>query len=445
MRAASNAAIDIAGDVQKRLDLNESPGIALSGWRGWLGQSAWAVIDRGLFSLSNFAINVVLARWLPPHDYGAFTLAYAVFLLLGAAHTSFLSDPMLVFGAGTYRERWPGYVRVLLRAHWAFSAAAALGLMIAALVLLLAGQTQLAAALAALAVAIPFILLQWLLRLTCYVRMEPQRAARAGGSYMFLVLAGIYLIERVGRLSPLSSLGLMGVASLASVSGIYRELRKLSPKVSDRDLFHDVVGRHWHYCRWIIGANALAWIPQSACYLLLPIRGGLASAGALKALVNVIMPLLQTYWALAGVLVPRLVQAPGRKAFGQIVRVALGVWVTGAVIYWLLLGAFHVQAMHWLYNGRYDNDAHLLWIVGLLPILFAAELLLNSVLRSREQPRQIFWASVLSSVSALTVGVALIFTWGVRGAVLGLLCSSITSVVAMGVQCRKHADDWQAA
>ena len=78
------------------------------------------MIDRGLFSLSNFAINVVLARWLPPHDYGAFTLAYAVFLLLGAAHTSFLSDPMLVFGAGTYRERWPGYVRVLLRAHWAF-------------------------------------------------------------------------------------------------------------------------------------------------------------------------------------------------------------------------------------------------------------------------------------------------------------------------------------
>jgi len=404
----------------------------------WLGKGAWAITDRALFSVSNFVINIVLARWLSPHDYGAFTLAYAIFLLLGAAHTALLSDPMLVFGAGNYRERFSAYLDVLLRAHWVFAGAASLILLAAALVTQLTGQDTLAASLTALAFAIPLILLQWLLRLACYVRLEPHRAAYAGASYMGLVLVGIYGLDYVHWLSSATSIGLMGVASLASVVGIMRSFRRQSPHVREPHLFHEVVADHWSYSRWIVASNALAWIPQSSFYVFLPVWGGLGAAAGLKALMNLIMPLLHIYWALAGVVVPALVRARERAAFGQIVRLVLSLWLSGALLYWILLGWFNHPVVNWFYNGRYNEHASLLWIIGILPILYAGELVFNSVLRSRERPDQIFWASAVSTVAVLTVGVPLIFTWGLRGAALGLLCSPIVNLAVMTWQCRKR-------
>jgi O-antigen/teichoic acid export membrane protein len=431
-----------AAGAAQRLENGEPHEFALLGLRSWFGKSVWAVGDRTLFSVSNFVINIVLARWLSPHEYGAFALAYAVFLLLGAGHTALLSDPMLVFGASTYRERFAEYLAVLVRAHWVFSGTASLILFAAALAINLSGHGALAAAFTALAFASPLILLQWLLRLACYVRLEPHRAAYAGASYMVFVLLGIYGLEYVDRLSPATSIGLMGVASLESVVGILRGFKRRRPPVRVPHLFQEVVADHWNYSRWIVGSNALAWIPQSSFYLLLPAWGGLGAAAALKALMNLIMPLLHVYWALAGVVVPTLVRARERAAFGQIVRLVLSLWLSGALLYWILLGWFNRPVVDWLYNGRYSEHASLLWIIGIIPILFAGELIFNSVLRSRERPDQIFWAGVVSTVALLTVGMALIFTWGLRGAAVGLLCSPIVNLAAMTWQCRKRTTLW---
>jgi O-antigen/teichoic acid export membrane protein len=412
---------------------------ALLALSGWFGKGAWAIADRALFSVSNFVINIVLARWLSPHDYGAFTLAYAIFLLLGAGHSALLSDPMLVFGAGTYRGRFSAYLDVLLRAHWVFSGAASLILLATALVFLLMGQGTLTATLTALAFAIPLILLQWLLRLACYVQLEPYRAAYAGASYMGFVLLGIGGIEYVDWLTPAASIGVMGIASLVSVMGILRSFRGQWPQVREKHLFREVVADHWGYSRWIVGSHLLAWIPQSSFYLILPAWGGLGAAAALKALMNLIMPLLHIFWALAGVIVPTLVRARDGAAFGQIVRIVLSLWLSGALLYWILLGLFHRPIVNGFYSARYSEHASLLWIIGIVPILFAGELIFNSVLRARERPSQIFWASMVSSAAGLTAGVALIFTWGLQGAAVGLLCSPIVNLAAMTWQYRKRS------
>ena len=83
----------------------------------WVGKGSLAILDQGLFAGSNFLLNVLLARWLDPADYGAFALAYSVFLLLGVFHTAILTEPMLVFGPGKYRERFHEYLGILLRGH----------------------------------------------------------------------------------------------------------------------------------------------------------------------------------------------------------------------------------------------------------------------------------------------------------------------------------------
>src|SRR3712207_1992334 len=85
-----------------------------SGWRRalkrWVTKGLWAVLDQGFFASSNFVLNVLLARWLAPADYGAFSLAFAVFLLIGSLHTAVLTEPMLVFGPGKYKDRLSEYM-----------------------------------------------------------------------------------------------------------------------------------------------------------------------------------------------------------------------------------------------------------------------------------------------------------------------------------------------
>src|SRR5829696_8092535 len=80
----------------------------------WLEKGFWAVADQGLFATSNFVLNIMLARWLSPQDYGAFAAMFAVFLLVGTIHTGLLTEPMLVFGSARYKDRLSEYLGTLL-------------------------------------------------------------------------------------------------------------------------------------------------------------------------------------------------------------------------------------------------------------------------------------------------------------------------------------------
>jgi hypothetical protein len=71
-------------------------------------------------------LNVLLARWLVPQDYGAFTVAFAVFLLIGTFHTALLTEPMLVFGPSRYEGRFSEYLGALLYGHLSFTALSSL-------------------------------------------------------------------------------------------------------------------------------------------------------------------------------------------------------------------------------------------------------------------------------------------------------------------------------
>src|SRR5690606_1122278 len=95
---------------------------------GWLTTGTWTILDQGLFAGSNFVVNVLLARWLTPEAYGAYTVAFTFFLLLGTFHGGLLIEPMLVFGSGRFEARLRRYLRVLLSGHGWFSLLAGLAL-----------------------------------------------------------------------------------------------------------------------------------------------------------------------------------------------------------------------------------------------------------------------------------------------------------------------------
>jgi O-antigen/teichoic acid export membrane protein len=66
----------------------------------------WGVADQAMSSMSNFALNVYIARTLGAVEYGAFGLAYVTYSFALNASRGLATDPLLVRFSGTDLPKW---------------------------------------------------------------------------------------------------------------------------------------------------------------------------------------------------------------------------------------------------------------------------------------------------------------------------------------------------
>jgi O-antigen/teichoic acid export membrane protein len=66
----------------------------------------WGVADQGMSSISNFAVNIYIARTLGAVEYGAFALAYVTYGFMLNASRGLATDPLLVRFSGTPLPTW---------------------------------------------------------------------------------------------------------------------------------------------------------------------------------------------------------------------------------------------------------------------------------------------------------------------------------------------------
>jgi O-antigen/teichoic acid export membrane protein len=399
--------------------------------RGLLTKGFWAVTDQGLFAVSNFSLNVMLARWLPAKDYGAFTVAFTIFLLVGTFHTALLTEPMLVFGPGRYRGRLAEYLSVLLSGHWGLAALGSVLLGLSGLVVGAFGPSTLSSALFGFALAGPLILLPWFMRRACYIRLEPHLAASGGIVYLILMVIGLLALYRLASLSMVPAIGVMALASLIASLWLASRLRVSGSPATASGLAGEAFRDHWGYGRWAVATMALGWIPGNVYYLLLPLWQGLEAGAALKAVTNLILPIQHMYGALGMLLVPALVRARDRAKFDRLVHVGAVLLSAGSLAYWMLLITFHRSVMAWLYGGQYAGYVEVLWLLGIVLLAGALGSVLGGALRALERPDQVCRASWFSTVVVLTFGVGSMVLWGVRGAGLGLALSYVARTAAI--------------
>ena len=401
-------------------------------------------MDQGLFATSNFALNILLARWLAPQEYGAFALAFAVFTFVGCLHGALLTEPMLVFSQSRYKESLSEYLGVIIYGHIGFAALGSFALLAAALgVTLWGASSSLSAAFLALAFAEPFIHLLLLMRRACYARFEPHLAAWGGAWYMLLMLTGAFVLYWSEWLSTAMALGVMGFSSLVVSLWLAARLRVKLPPLRD-EFTTEALKRHWEYGRWSVGNRALYWLPNNVYYIILPIWGGLAVGASFKALMNLLMPMVQATTALSALMLPTFVQARMQYKFSSTVRLALVLLMLAPTLFWIFLGVFHDSVVALAYGGRYADYAELLWILGLLPVAMAANEVLSQALRSLERPDWLFRIYILYAVIGGGFGVWCVYLWLIAGAGIGILISRGALAVAMGAMLltlhRKSSD-----
>jgi O-antigen/teichoic acid export membrane protein len=406
-------------------------------WGRWLGKGLWAVMDQGLFATSNFLVNLLLARWLIPQDYGIFTVAFTITLFTAVFHQALLTEPMLVFGPGRFKNGLSEYLGILVYGHIGFAALSSLSLMAFSLVLALSGSDALPVILAASALAAPFISLLWLMRRACYVQLTPHLAALGGGLYVILMLGGTWVLYWRGWLSAISAFGVMGVSSLIVSLWLAIRLQVNMPPLRQNDQVRDALKKHWEYGRWSMATAMLQWTPANIYYLLLPIWVGFEASASLKALMNLLMPVLQTNAALSAILLPILVQAKGHSGFHSRMRFAVATFILGSALYWILLGVFNRPLVSLLYEGKYLAYADMLWLLGLLPVASGVIAATSAALRAMERPDQLFRAYVPPTIIALTLGILLVFVWGTVGAAVALVLTYVVMAMTTSLVYRR--------
>ena len=403
----------------------------------WFRKGSWAILDQGLFAGSNFALNILLARWMTETEYGVFATALVAYRLSFTMYEALLTEPMLVFGPGRYQRRFPQYLGVLVYGHVAFALLFA-GLLIVGWLglntveLATPEQSKLAAALLALALAEPFILLRSLSRSACYVWSASKTAASGGIIYVVLLLGSLYAAHRSGALSYASAFGAMALASF--VSGIYL-LVPTWPKIPRPSLTGLVIRGHWIYGRWSLSARALRWIPNNIWYLILPIWIGIEANGALFALTVFNLAVTHTYSVLSTLLVPMLVksQTNGADRFKRMVVRMLILFVLIGIGYWVVISVFNRPLVDLLYDGKFVEEAYLLAILGLVPLANGIGAVLSAAARAIERPDFIFWSNLAATIATLTLGIAITYVFGLPGAASSLVLTEAVAAITLAV------------
>src|SRR5580693_7489207 len=134
----------------------------------------WGVAEQGVSSITNFAVNIYIARELGAVQYGAFSLAYVTYGFALNASRGLATDPLLVRFSGTDLPTWRRAVAMCTGTAAAVGLAA--GLLVLAAGLLMSGPSRLA--FLALGLTLPGLLLQDSWRFSFFALGRGRRGGR---------------------------------------------------------------------------------------------------------------------------------------------------------------------------------------------------------------------------------------------------------------------------
>lgn len=415
----------------------------------WAGKGGLALLDYGFYSGANFLLGILLARWMPAEQYGAYALAFSIFILVTFLYQALLLEPLSVFSGTTYRSNLRGYLKANLWLHWGVSA----------VICLLLGGTAVAAkvwwhspvsalAFGGMTAATPFILVNALARRSFYLKLSPGPAAFGSSFYCASAVAGSFIVYKLGWLSAFSAFLVMGFAAM--VGGLIMVIQlnaKLEPATSHLQL-RETWAKHWEYGKWALGTCIVGWIPTYVYIPLVSKFSGLAVAAELRALMNLGGPVLQTYAALSMLFLPyaaRIHGEQGSRGATALTRKLAFLFVAGAIAYWMVLIPLRRPLFQLLYAGKYLDSQSLLPLFAAETIIWSAALGPAIVLRAMEYPRSLFFANAAASVIAIVFGIPATRYFGLSGVIWSMVIANVLYVIVAFIMLERKMATLKAA
>jgi O-antigen/teichoic acid export membrane protein len=396
----------------------------------------YSLADQALAVGANFMANVMLARTQTKEEYGMFALSYSVFTFLAALHNSAILEPYTVYGSGRYRNCFSGYLRLMVRMN------AFLGLLLTMLVLLVCLVLYcvvphlVSRSLLGLGVTVGVLLSGTFLRRVFYLQRQPAFAAQASLICFVTVACGLWLGAKAHLLNGFSVFVILALGWIAAGLGLGKKLALGGPGPSFLDSEPGYWREHWKYSKWVLSTAFVFQLTTQGYYWIVAAFVSVKDVAELRAMQMLVAPMDQIFIALSFLIVPALSVHYAARRMGNFLSVSkrYGLAIVSATaLFALAVRLAGRPVMHWLYNGKFDDLAPMLYELAFLPLLMGIGNVMASALKAAEKPKLVFYSYLSSGAVTFLVGMPLVLRFGLRGAVYGMLLSGAAFTVAITV------------
>jgi O-antigen/teichoic acid export membrane protein len=402
----------------------------------WGIRSGLSLLDQGLTSGAGFVVNILLARWMPAEGYGAFAVAFAAYLFVSGFQNVLLLEPLSVMGPSRHSDNLPAYFRAQIVFHVFLTGTLAVVALVVGLILwrVSPGSLLIDAVLGG-GVALPFLLLLWLVRRLCYVLQRPAIAAMGSAIYLAFVLAGMFALERFGRLGTLSAFLMMGSGSVLAALLLlwYLGLLKSGKSLDSRISWRCVLLENWTYGRWLVGSTVLFSVSSQIQTFFVAAILGLGATGTLRAMQVPSLVMTQIVTAIGLLVLPTFSYDFGKGLLGRLrhkaVFVSLALFLAGVgfVAFLLLMGG---RVEHLLYGGKYASHAGLMAMLALIPVCSGFSMGFGMAMRASQKPHFDLLANAIAAPVGVLSAIFFMRWWGLMGAAASMVTSfAMASVV----------------
>jgi O-antigen/teichoic acid export membrane protein len=406
-----------------------------------------AVADQAVIGIGGLLFSVLLARWVAADEFGAFMVAFAIYLLAQNVCDAAVIEPLAVYGAGKHAGRFHVYLGRLLVGFLLVSLVLAMLLAAGAGVVWWTDLTSMPVAwgLAGAAATLPLLLVRGLMRQPLYAISQQGWSIVGGVVYTVVALAALYGLHRGGVLDAATAFAALGLGGLGSAVSGFIVLRPAWRGRHRQPGLAEVARDHWDYARWSVSERLLSWIPANAYYLLAPMVLSLAASGALRAVHILLLPFFMTFAALTPMVLPwfsRTFARGGAARLDREVRTVTLALLIAALAYGLPLVLFGETVFSILFQGRFDAFVSrlLMAAAALQMIVYAATLAYDLGLRAMGSVKFACLSRILPAAMTLTLGVALLFELGIVGIFVGNALTAVAMLLVLRRAYRRELD-----
>ena len=407
------------------------------GQHGLILSSVAAIIDYAIIALVKFLTNVFLARYALPAEFGAFALTFSLLTFYNCLQIGLVGEPLTVLGASAKREHLVQYIGVAVLLVG--GGAVFLGILTMGIISLttLGHNDYTFQAFWALSWIIAPVQLQDLFRRALFAKRHSKHVLGNDLLLAVLQLVGLFWIRRCGCLTASNALFVIGVSALiAAIAGGFQIRLLLKTSSFMLPFSRGALRALWTYGRWSLGSQIASNISTQGYLYASGVMLGPTAAGVLKACQNLVAPIQILLLGMES-----LLMAVGSKRYAEggvstlerFLR-SMGFVVLSIVLPYIGIVIFEADTMlEWLYKGQYNGYGAVVILYAFYYLAFAVSRPLALGLRSIRRPSWIFRGYFIAAVLALLVFYPLIRLYGLEGAAIGSVMTSVVFLVVVFV------------
>ena len=398
------------------------------------GDALVILIDQAVVSATSFLTFVIIARAVSKGELGLYTLGFSLVIFITNLQDAIVLAPYTVYSPRFQAERHLRYTGSSLLHQLSVAFSAALLLATAGTIFSLSRHlSQWAAITWALAVAIVFILLREYGRRVCFAWRREKIALALDTCIAVSQIGGLLLLARRGVLSAETAYWVIGATSGAiAVAWLWWSRRRFSfsYRYARLHLFRNLA-----LGKWILASNVAQTISGEIFPWFLAAFRGMTATGTLAAcrsLASVTNPFLLGMGNFLGPKTAHVFWHRGQRELNALVVrytfliiVPMGI----ATIVLVLFGDLLLVTLYGAQYKGYGGTVALLAVNQFILILGSPTI---GALLAVEHPEALFKSYLASGAVTFLVGLPLVWAYGVRGAAVAMIWSTVTGVAFRG-------------